>query len=69
MTLDPQMNIVPDLAERWETPDPRTYVFHLRHGVKFHDGRPFTSADVKYTFDSLMSGAGDVSEARHFSDG
>jgi peptide/nickel transport system substrate-binding protein len=56
VTLDPQMNIVPDLAERWETPDPRTYVFHLRHGVKFHDGRPFTSADVKYTFDSLTSG-------------
>ncbi|MGC2332574.1 MAG: ABC transporter substrate-binding protein [Candidatus Acidiferrales bacterium] len=56
VTLDPQMNIVPDLAERWETPDPRTYVFHLRHGVEFHDGRPFTSADVKYTFDSLMSG-------------
>jgi ABC-type transport system substrate-binding protein len=54
--LDPRMNIVPDLAERWETPDPRTYVFHLRHGVRFHDGRPFTSADVKYTFDSLMSG-------------
>ena len=54
--LDAQMNIVPDLAERWETPDPRTYVFHLRHGVKFHDGRAFTSADVKYTFDSLMSG-------------
>ena len=54
--LDPQMNIVPDLAERWETPDPRTYIFHLRHGVKFHDGRAFTSADVKYTFDSLMSG-------------
>jgi len=54
--LDSQMNIVPDLAERWETPDPRTYVFHLRQGVKFHDGRAFTSADVKYTFDSLLSG-------------
>ena len=54
--LDPQMNIVPDLAERWEMPDSRTYVFHLRHGVNFHDGRPFTSADVKYTFDSLLSG-------------
>lgn len=54
--LDPQMNIVPDLAERWEAPNPRTYVFHLRRGVKFHDGRPFTSADVKYTFDSLLSG-------------
>jgi peptide/nickel transport system substrate-binding protein len=54
--LDAQMNIVPDLAERWESPDPLTYVFHLRQGVKFHDGRLLTSADVKYTFDSLMSG-------------
>jgi peptide/nickel transport system substrate-binding protein len=54
--LDSQMNIVPDLAERWEIPDPRTYLFHLREAVKFHDGRPFTSADVKYTFDSLISG-------------
>jgi peptide/nickel transport system substrate-binding protein len=54
---DANMNIVPDLAEKWETPDPLTYVFHLRHGVKFHDGRPLTSADVKFTFDSIMSGA------------
>jgi peptide/nickel transport system substrate-binding protein len=57
VALDAQMNIVPDLAERWESPDPRTYVFHLRRGVKFHDGRALTSADVKFTFDSLMSGA------------
>lgn len=53
---DDQMNIIPDLAERWEQPDPVTYVFHLRQGVKFHDGRTFTSADVKYTFDSILSG-------------
>jgi peptide/nickel transport system substrate-binding protein len=57
VSLDARMNIVPDLAERWESPDPRTYVFHLRPGVKFHDGRALTSADVKFTFDSLMSGA------------
>ena len=44
-----------DLAERWETPDALTYVFHLRSGVKFHDGRVLTSADVKYTFDSLLN--------------
>lgn len=43
-----------DLAERWETPDALTYVFHLRSGVKFHDGRALTSADVKYTFDSIL---------------
>jgi len=54
---DERMNIVPDLASSWEIPDPLTYVFHLRAGVKFHDGRPFTSADAKYTFESVMSGA------------
>ncbi|MGA7221691.1 MAG: ABC transporter substrate-binding protein [Candidatus Acidiferrales bacterium] len=54
---DEKMMVVPDLAESWETPDPVTYVFHLRHDVKFHDGRPLTSADVKYTFDSILSGA------------
>jgi len=54
---DEHMEIVPDLAERWETPDARTYVFQLHRGVKFHDGRPLTSADVKFTFDSILSGA------------
>jgi len=53
---DAQMNPTPDLAESWENPDPLTYVFHLRRGVKFNDGRPFTSADVKFTFDSIISG-------------
>jgi peptide/nickel transport system substrate-binding protein len=54
---DEHMEIVPDLADRWETPDALTYVFHLHPGVKFHDGRPLTSADVKFTFDSILSGA------------
>lgn len=45
-----------DLAESWEQPDRLTYVFHLRPGVKFQDGRPLTSADVKYTFDSILNG-------------
>ena len=52
-----QMDIVPDLAQSWDIPDPRTYVFHLRRGVKFHNGQPLTSADVKFTFDSVISGA------------
>ena len=54
---DAQMKIVPDLAASWETPNPLTYVFHLRPGVKFHDGRPLEAADVKYTFDTILSGS------------
>jgi peptide/nickel transport system substrate-binding protein len=54
---DAQMNLRGDLAERWESPDPLTYIFHLRNGVRFHDGRALTSADVKFTFDSILSGA------------
>src|SRR5271163_5082464 len=34
---DAEMNLHGDLAESWETPDPLTYVFHLREGVNFHD--------------------------------
>lgn len=54
---DQRLNVVPDLAQTWETPNPTTYVFHLHPGVKFHDRRPLTSADVKFTFDSILSGA------------
>jgi len=50
------LNVAPGLAERWDVPDPLTYVFHLHSGVRFHDGRPLTSRDVKWTFDSLLEG-------------
>ncbi len=50
------LNVVPGLADSWETPDPLTYVFHLHPGVTFHDGRALTSKDVKWTFDSLLEG-------------
>lgn len=40
---DNQMNFHGDLAESWSTPDPLTYVFHLRRGVRFHDGRPLNA--------------------------
>jgi peptide/nickel transport system substrate-binding protein len=53
---DANLNIVPDLAESWDTPDPLTYVFHLRRGVKFHNGAPLDSTDVKFTFDSILKG-------------
>jgi peptide/nickel transport system substrate-binding protein len=55
-TRDEHFNVQPGLAERWDIPDPLTYIFHLHQGVKFHDGRPLTSHDVKWTFDSLLQG-------------
>jgi peptide/nickel transport system substrate-binding protein len=56
LTRDEHLNVQPGLAERWDIPDPLTYVFHLHSGAKFHDGRPLTSRDVKWTFDSLLQG-------------
>src|ERR1035438_10132381 len=53
---DEHLNVTPGLAESWQISDPLTYVFHIRHGVRFHDGRPLTSRDVKCTFDSLLQG-------------
>ena len=47
--------IVPDLADSWAwSGDNKTLTFKLHQGVKWHDGKPFTSADVKCTFDMLM---------------
>ena len=52
------ISIEPHLAERWETPDPQTYIFHLQPNVTFAalppvNGRALTSADVKWTFEYL----------------
>jgi ABC-type transport system substrate-binding protein len=52
---DREGNIVPILAESWEThPDNLGWRFHLRRNAKFHSGRPFTARDVKYTFEQLL---------------
>ena len=53
---DEHFELQPWLAESWEISNPQTYVFHLRKGVRFHNGQPLTSRDVKWTLDSLLTG-------------
>lgn len=53
---DANFRFTPALAASWEQPDPRTYVFHLRQGVRFHDGRALTARDVVWTIDSMRTG-------------
>jgi peptide/nickel transport system substrate-binding protein len=53
--LDQELNPVPELAERWTVEDDgRAYRFHLRRDVRWHDGTPFTAADVKFTFEQAL---------------
>ncbi|MFN2444342.1 MAG: ABC transporter substrate-binding protein [Vicinamibacterales bacterium] len=53
--LDAQLNPVPELAERWQIDDDGCmYRFTLRDGVTWHDGTPFTSGDVKFTFENAL---------------
>jgi peptide/nickel transport system substrate-binding protein len=50
--------VLPELAERWSWQDNyRNLVFFLRRNVRWHDGRPFTSRDVKHTFDVVRESA------------
>jgi len=56
LTRGADLNVAPGLAQSWEVPDALTYRFHLRQGVRFHDGRALTARDVKWTFDSLLEG-------------
>lgn len=54
--IDRKDQIHPHLAESWTVaPDGRSYTFHLRHDVKWHDGQAFTSADVKFTFEQVLA--------------
>ena len=50
---DAHFNLQPWLATSWQPLDPLTWVFHLRDGVHFHDGRPLEAADVAWTIQSL----------------
>ena len=68
VSQDTHANLVPDLAERWEIPDPQTYIFHLRPGVTFHDGRALSAEDVVYTFRSMLDPAHGSPKADNFKD-
>ncbi len=62
---DSGKTIIPDLAHSWEiAKDGKTYTFHLREGVQFHDGADFTSEDVKATYDRISKPPAGVSIPR-----
>ena len=55
VALDDSLRPVPALAVRWEIEEGGArYRFHLRRGVRWHDGAPFTAADVRFTFEQLL---------------
>lgn len=55
ITLDQKSNLVPSLAKSWTvSTDGKEYTLTLQSGVKFHDGSPFSSEDVKFTFERLV---------------
>ena len=57
VTKDEHYEMRPWLATSWEQPDALTWVFHLRDGVRFQDGRPLGAEDVAWTINSLMDGS------------
>ena len=55
LRLDKDLKIQPGLAQSWEQPDPKTLVFKLRSGVKYHDGEPFNAASVKANIERMLT--------------
>lgn len=73
VTIDDRGNDVPDLAAQVPTPqnggiskDGLTISYHLRHNVKWQDGAPFTSADVKFSWQAVMNPNNNVVERRGY---
>jgi peptide/nickel transport system substrate-binding protein len=52
--LDRDFQPMPDLATSWTQPDPKTYIFQLRKGVLFHNGREMKAADVKFSYERIV---------------
>ena len=53
--LDDRLEVVPDIASSWSVSDDgRTYTFHLRADARFHDGRPVTADDFRYSLERAL---------------
>lgn len=53
--LTPNGDFTGDAATHWETPDDRTIVFHINPNAKFQDGKPVTSRDLEFTYESMLA--------------
>lgn len=53
---DAHFILQPWLATSWQRPDPLTWIFHIREGVRFHDGKPLTADDVAWSIRSMIDG-------------
>lgn len=66
---DAENAVIPALAESWDIdPTQCVYTFHLRSGVSWHDGEPFTSADVKFTIEAIMDEENGSENAPNYED-
>ena len=66
---DGQNQVVPGLAERWEyDAESCTYTFHLREGVRWHDGAPLSAGDVKFTIEAIMDPENGSENAPNYED-
>jgi peptide/nickel transport system substrate-binding protein len=60
VTYDENLKLVPALATSWENPEPTKWIFHLRKGVKFHSGEPFTADDVVFSWKRSLTPGSDM---------
>ncbi len=65
---DAHFVLQPWLATSWERPDPLTWIFHIRNGVHFHDGKPLTADDVAWSIKSMIDGTLVTAKGGNFGD-
>jgi len=55
LRFDEKSQLQPELATNWQRTDAQTYIFELRRDVTFHNGKPLTAADVRFTYESILA--------------